>query len=382
MRICEPVSSSGSSLTELDLDVGNSKSTHRKTAAGGGSQADGYNVVSRHMSPLDIRFSKDKMRHLFSVGRRVADTVEQIKIVQCTKSEAMQYGASWKLGAPFPAIRVIAWCWRPKDRNPDDVRDSSGNLDALPALWFTLDNRRLYCLQEAALQTYPERCVVDVDMLLGPPSWITAGKQEFRKADGRGHGFDSTGTGKTIRIGSRTNGVSFIEWSWHAKVISGFSNTVLDNLKSIKEGESEHITMSKKLSWILRKRVCSSNIDMDSEGWVRLRDLVKLKFLSCPSTTKFLEVVKSANSHRLRYQLKTFPSRHDDFEVFIRAMSKPSASATLISSCSENVSHHGCASSVSSATKSPIPLECYRGATSGYGDWLPCPHVISTPSPQ
>jgi len=179
----------------------------------------------------------------------------------------------------------------------------------------------------------------------------------LRKIEGRRHGSDSMETGNTIRIGSQTHGVCFIEWSWRAKVSSGFSNTVLDQLKSVEEGDHEQITMSKKLSWIFRKGACSFNIDMDSEGWVRLRDLIKLKFLNCPSTTKFFEIVKRANSQKLRYQLKTVPFRHRDFAVFIRAISKPTAHEILSGSCSANILRRDCASSVPSATKSPMPPE-------------------------
>ncbi|CAK0790734.1 unnamed protein product, partial [Prorocentrum cordatum] len=69
---------------------------------------------------------------------------------------------------------------------------------------FTFDNRRLYCLQAAALKVYPERCVVEV---LEVPAGPAENMRELRK-------FRTMDIGKTVMIGSRLDKVAFVRWSW------------------------------------------------------------------------------------------------------------------------------------------------------------------------
>jgi len=207
-------STSSAPDAQEDNDGASSFHAHSVPTVERQSQADGRNVMNHHMSPLDIRFSQKKMQPVFSDGRSVAETLNQIQVVQCKKGEASQYGATWKLKVPFPSIEVIHCRHMPKNWSPDTVKDSSGSSSAMPEFWFTLDNRRLYCLQKAAIGVWPERCVSDVDVLLGPPVWRVSSVRKFRNIKGRLHGFNSMYSGTTISVRSQAGGVGLIEWSW------------------------------------------------------------------------------------------------------------------------------------------------------------------------
>merc|ERR1719183_2792469 len=93
-------------------------------------------------------------------------------------------------------IEVIRWKCKLRDSNTgrpkvdpvtgEDLYDSQEH-------WFTLDNRRLYCLQEAALRIWPERCVAEVAVIISGPH---AHMRELRK-------FRTLDCGRSAKIGSR-----------------------------------------------------------------------------------------------------------------------------------------------------------------------------------
>merc|ERR1712008_182814 len=101
---------------------------------------------------------------------------------------------------PFPAIRVIPF--RPKLRNKDGEaeRDSKGSVKWGAWGWFTLDNRRLCALQFAAATRWPRRCAVAVRCLNGGGP-----RFQLRK-------FRTTTEGRAIEIRDRTGERQ--EWSW------------------------------------------------------------------------------------------------------------------------------------------------------------------------
>ncbi|CAK0906659.1 unnamed protein product [Prorocentrum cordatum] len=101
---------------------------------------------------MDIRFSQMKMRHLFGDGRRIAEAIQAIRQVPCTEEESAAHaGAKWRLEFPFPPIEVVRWRCKLRDNTgrPRLDPDTGEELYDSEENWFTLDNRRLYCLQEA-----------------------------------------------------------------------------------------------------------------------------------------------------------------------------------------------------------------------------------------
>jgi hypothetical protein len=158
-------------------------------------------------SPLDVRFSQWKVKHKFIDGRSLSEVIPQVKVVRNSDKEEAATGAPWRLEAPFPMIEVVRW--RCKLRDPSSGRPKVDPKTGRPMFdpevhRFTFDNRRLYCLQVAALKVYPERCVVEV---LEVPAGPAENMRELRK-------FRTMDIGKTVMIGSRLDKVAFMRWSW------------------------------------------------------------------------------------------------------------------------------------------------------------------------
>jgi len=280
--------------------------------------------AKRLLAPLDIRFSQMKMRHLFSDGRRVAGTVDQITKVRIPEAERANHGAQWKLQVPFPTIEIIRW--RAKLRDEDTFRpkvDSATGEEMLDsrAHWFTLDNRRLYTLQEAALTVWPERAVVEVAEVKTGPQANVGELRKFRTLD----------RGRSIKIGSSSDKVPFVRWSWGDKVGLGdtgdsdssgadaearhtkfvedrgvrvWDSQVLDHLSTLKQEDFGRIERSKKLSWILRRGAPTLDIAMDSDGWVKFADLLAVDFLGTITASTLTDVIDKSNKQKRRYEVK------------------------------------------------------------------------------
>merc|ERR1719326_2010503 len=126
-----------------------------------------------------------------------------------SKEDADLYDAPWKLEADFPAIEVIKWRCKLRDDttgrpiiDPATGREQFDDEDR----WFTLDNRRLYCLQRAAMKLLPERSTADVIAEVQRDRRL----REIRK-------FRTLDSGKSILIGSRVDGVPFSRWNWRSE---------------------------------------------------------------------------------------------------------------------------------------------------------------------
>ena len=170
--------------------------------------------VAVQVDPLDVRFSQQKMRHMFWNGNLLDDVAPLIQAVRCSRDEEIRLGARWKLHAPFPPIEVVRWRCKLRDektgRPKVDSQTGMTLYDPEEHL-FTLDNRRLYCLQLAATKLAPEQCVVDVaELPAGPPELM----REMKK-------FKTVDSGKSILIGSRQDNVPFVRWSWRVKLKGG-----------------------------------------------------------------------------------------------------------------------------------------------------------------
>lgn len=108
------------------------------------------------ISPFALRFTQNHIRTTFRDGRSVEATVHEIE----EQPGSGDYDVILKF--PFPAIEIVRWH---AERFLDDGEETT--LGEVPTgdHWFTLDNRRLYCLQRAAAACWPRRVGVAVQLL-------------------------------------------------------------------------------------------------------------------------------------------------------------------------------------------------------------------------
>jgi len=122
------------------------------------------------ISPFDVRFSQGRASPEFRDGRLIEETVQLIQAVRC--EDGTQEPATWRLEAPFPAIEILQWRCKLRDDQTGRPRldpKTGGELYDRETKWFTLDNRRLYCLQRVAAKLWPDKAVVDVVELPSGP---------------------------------------------------------------------------------------------------------------------------------------------------------------------------------------------------------------------
>eukprot|EP00929_Paragymnodinium_shiwhaense_P013318 TRINITY_DN121181_c0_g1_i1.p1 TRINITY_DN121181_c0_g1~~TRINITY_DN121181_c0_g1_i1.p1 ORF type:complete len:403 (+),score=95.49 TRINITY_DN121181_c0_g1_i1:141-1349(+) len=189
---------------EDDGDEESDAESHRSAGSGDSGRA------TMQMCPLDLRFSQKKMRNVFADGNLIDESgVTAVRAVRRSKEDAELYDAPWKLEADFPAIEVIKWRCKLRDDitgrpiiDPQSGKEMFDDEDR----WFTLDNRRLYCLQRAAIKLLPERCTADVIAEVQRDRRL----REIRK-------FRTLDSGKSILIGSRVDGVPFSRWNWRTE---------------------------------------------------------------------------------------------------------------------------------------------------------------------
>jgi len=170
------------------------------------------------LSPLDVHFSQSHIRPEFQDGKGLVD-----EAVTCIRrlsqepveasNEAMEaFGAPvgdsswWLLQAQFPDIEVIEWRCKLRDVDGTIKTDEAGNDLYGELEWYSLDNRRLYCLQKAAIAHWPAdvRCIVSVVLQQEGNS------REFRK-------FRTLDLGRTIGVGHRDE-EAMPRWSWRSEV--------------------------------------------------------------------------------------------------------------------------------------------------------------------
>jgi len=152
------------------------------------------------ISPLAVRFTQEHIRTTFRDGRSVEASCAQI----VSRPGVGAYDVL--LAAPFPNIEIVRWRAR-RVRGLAAFEEAVMEGDAGPGShhWFTLDNRRLYCLQRAAAALWPLRVGVVVDLLYADPGSIR------RKLD------SSTG-GRSVSIGHSSRGPELKRWNWREEV--------------------------------------------------------------------------------------------------------------------------------------------------------------------
>lgn len=174
-----------------------------------GSDSDAGGAPTMQIDPLELRFSQRKMRNVFADGMLIEDSVQQVRAVRRSAEDAQIYGAQWRLEAPFPPVEVLRFRCKLRDENtgrPLLDKETGQERFESEESWFTLDNRRLYCLQRAAVGLLPERATAAAVAELGKERRL----REIRK-------FRTLDNGKSIEVGSVVDGVPFETWCWAAE---------------------------------------------------------------------------------------------------------------------------------------------------------------------
>lgn len=143
------------------------------------------------ISPIALRFTQEHIRTTFKDGRIVEDTIDEIEV------RPAPAGSDYDLvlHAPFPSIEILRW------RHPRPVNEEEQASHDSAEHWFTLDNRRLYCLQRAAMAHWPSRVAAEVDILYADHGRV------WRK-------YDSATFGRSVSIGHSCKGPETDFWDW------------------------------------------------------------------------------------------------------------------------------------------------------------------------
>lgn len=121
--------------------------------------------------PLAIRFTQSHIRPVFQDGHELVETIEEMG----TRPGTGPYDII--IEAPFPSIEIVRWHQKDAFKCEKEARH-----------WFTLDNRRLYCLQRVAAAHWPKKVAAVVQTFYAAPD------SAIRKSD-------SFTVGRSIAIG-------------------------------------------------------------------------------------------------------------------------------------------------------------------------------------
>lgn len=139
------------------------------------------------ISPFAIHFTQEHIKTHFQDGRVVEDTVPEI---QLTPSDGNDFDIILK--APFPNIEILRW--QPPHCGEGEAKS-----------WFTLDNRRLYCLQRMAAEHWPKRVGAAVDILYSDTGRV-------RKK------YDSSTEGRSVTISPSVKVPALRRWDWRVQI--------------------------------------------------------------------------------------------------------------------------------------------------------------------
>lgn len=157
----------------------------------------------KFLCPFAVRFSQARIRPTFQDGRIVEESKEEIQVIEWPEAAGDKGNYEALLHTPFPPIEIIRW--RPKFRQEDGttLEDEDGEDILGEPCWFTFDNRRLYCLQAAAVKAWPKRCAAIVHVMHNLPGSKCTPKK-----------FKTTDLGNSVRISRRFDVVPIATWSW------------------------------------------------------------------------------------------------------------------------------------------------------------------------
>lgn len=176
----------------------------------------------RLLSPFQVHYSQTHIRPLFQNGESVIDAASLVtsELYEPVPAESDEPAVAddllgaptsgdnwWLLQHPFPEIEVIQW--RCKLRREDGtIKVDESGMDLYGDLeWYTLDNRRLYCLQRAAVKFHPKEVRVVVCVVRQEDANVT---REFRK-------FRTLDCGRTVGIGHRDD-AEMPRFSWRKEL--------------------------------------------------------------------------------------------------------------------------------------------------------------------
>mmetsp|Transcript_13189 Transcript_13189/g.30988 ORF Transcript_13189/g.30988 Transcript_13189/m.30988 type:complete len:298 (+) Transcript_13189:99-992(+) len=149
------------------------------------------------VSPFAVRFTQDYIRTSFRDGRLVESALNEVK----TEPGVGDYDLI--LRAPFPHIEIIRW--RLPRYGVGRVKTGKGSNIETREHWFTLDNRRLYCLQRVAAALWPRRVAAVVEILYADPGTV------WKKYDSSTHGW-------SVNLGTSTE-VPTDRWDWRETIL-------------------------------------------------------------------------------------------------------------------------------------------------------------------
>mmetsp|Transcript_8935 Transcript_8935/g.19696 ORF Transcript_8935/g.19696 Transcript_8935/m.19696 type:complete len:433 (-) Transcript_8935:233-1531(-) len=171
------------------------------------------------ISPLSVRFTQEHIRTTFRDGRELEESLAAI----CAEPGQGEYDLV--LRAPFPDIEIVRWC--PRGSDEEDVASAPDG-----GHWFTRDNRRLYCLQRAAVALWPKTVAAVVEILYADPG------NTKRK-------YDSATRGRSVSLSHSLKATAIKRWDWRISVrrpgaVEGFVSVAeLAVLKAIARDDSK-----------------------------------------------------------------------------------------------------------------------------------------------
>lgn len=162
--------------------------------------------------PLAVRFTQEHIRTTFRDGRVVEASMAEIR----PEPGVGEYDLI--LCAPFPAIEIVRLksprqsSWRRRANGRSGAREEDRGEH-----WFTLDNRRLYCLQRTAAAHWPKRVAARVEILYADPGSF------WRK-------YDSSTCGNSVTIAHSCRAAPLTRWDWrkHAAALQLGRGDALD----------------------------------------------------------------------------------------------------------------------------------------------------------
>lgn len=200
--------------------AGNAEAKSAEAAIGELVNVYGQDVLTidqnRLLSPFEIFFSQNHIRAEFQDGRPLDLAVESISSSRISPKKddlrLKEFGVPeesdwWLLQPEFPEIEVIQWRIKLRKEDGTQLFDEEGNELYGEREWYTMDNRRLYCLQKAAVAFHPTEVMRLED----------GSCREFRK-------FRSTDRGRSVRLGHKDS-PDLPRWCWRLEV--GLSEEIL-----------------------------------------------------------------------------------------------------------------------------------------------------------
>eukprot|EP00434_Breviolum_minutum_P020551 symbB.v1.2.018121.t3/scaffold1433.1/size119041/1 len=156
----------------------------------------------KFICPFSIRFSQARIRPTFQDGRDVEASMDEVEAVEAPEG-ALKDRYDLLLRAPFPPIEIIRWWPKLREEDGETLLDENGKTVLGEPCWFTFDNRRLYCLQAAAIKNWPCRAAAVVHVMHDLPVSKCAPKK-----------FRTTDLGCSVRISRRDDVVPKATWTW------------------------------------------------------------------------------------------------------------------------------------------------------------------------